>query len=106
MGANPRTLSGLSGMGDLVLTCTSNLSRNYTVGLRVGRGERIRDLLTGMNTVAEGIRTCRSVFSLAQQLEVEMPIVEQVYALLYTEKPAQQVVIDLLTRETKPEFSR
>ncbi len=106
MGANPQTLSGLSGMGDLVLTCTSNLSRNYTIGVRVGRGERIRDLLTGMTTVAEGVRTCRSVFSLARRLRIEMPIVEQVYGLLYAEKPAQQVVIDLLTRETKPEFSR
>jgi len=106
MGANPQTLPGLSGMGDLVLTCTSNLSRNYTVGVRVGRGEKIADLLAGMTTVAEGIRTCRSVFSLAQRLGVEMPIVEQVYALLYAEKPAQQIVTALLTRETKPEFAR
>ena len=106
MGANPQTLPGLSGMGDLVLTCTSNLSRNYTVGVRVGRGEKIADLLAGMTTVAEGIRTCRSVFSLAQRLGVEMPIVEQVYALLYAEKPAQQIVTALLTRGTKPEFAR
>ncbi len=106
MGADPKTLPGLSGMGDLVLTCTSNLSRNHTVGIRVGRGEKVADLLAGMITVAEGVRTCRSVFSLAQRLGVEMPIVEQVYALLYEEKPAQQVVIDLLTREAKPEFSR
>ncbi len=106
MGANPQTLSGLSGMGDLVLTCTSNLSRNYMVGVRVGRGERPTDLLAGMTTVAEGVRTSRSVFSLAQRLGIEMPIVEQVYALLYAEKPAHQVVIDLLTREAKPEFSR
>jgi len=106
MGANLQTLPGLSGMGDLVLTCTSNLSRNYTVGVRVGRGEKIADLLAGMTTVAEGIRTCRSVFSLAQRLGVEMPIVEQVHALLYAEKPAQQVVTSLLTREAKPEFAR
>ena len=105
MGANPQTLPGLSGMGDLVLTCTSNLSRNYTVGVRIGRGEKIADLLAGMTTVAEGIRTCRSVFSLAQRLGVEMPIVEQVHALLYAEKPAQQVVTSLLTREAKPEFA-
>ena len=105
MGATPKTLSGLSGVGDLVLTCTSNLSRNHTVGVRIGRGEKVADLLAGMTTVAEGIRTCRSVFSLAQRLGVEMPIIEQVHALLYAEKPAQQVVTDLLTRETKPEFS-
>jgi len=106
MGASSQTLSGLSGIGDLVLTCTSNLSRNYTVGLRLGRGEGVGDILTGATTVAEGVRTCRSVFSLAQRLGVEMPIVEQVYALLYGKKPARQVVIDLLTREAKPEFSR
>jgi glycerol-3-phosphate dehydrogenase (NAD(P)+) len=105
MGANPQTLSGLSGMGDLVLTCTSNLSRNYTVGLRFGRGEQVSDILAGMKTVAEGVRTCRSVFALAQRLGVDIPIVEQVCALLYSNKPAQQVVIDLLTREAKPEFS-
>ncbi|MBM4255625.1 MAG: NAD(P)-dependent glycerol-3-phosphate dehydrogenase [Deltaproteobacteria bacterium] len=105
MGATPQTLSGLAGMGDLVLTCTSTLSRNYTIGLRFGRGEQISDILAGMTTVAEGVRTCRSVFSLAQRLGVEMPIVEQVCALLYGNKPAQQVVTDLLTRETKPEFS-
>ena len=106
MGAHWQTLSGLAGMGDLVLTCTSNLSRNYTVGQRVGRGEKIGAILAGMQTVAEGVRTCRSVYALAQNLGVEMPIVEQVHALLYAEKPAQQVVTDLLTREAKPEFAR
>lgn len=106
LGANPQTLSGLSGVGDLVLTCTSNLSRNFTVGVRLGRSEQVGEIVTTMTTVAEGVRTCRSVFFLAQRLGVEMPIVEQVYALLYEEKPALQVVTDLLTREVKPEFSR
>jgi glycerol-3-phosphate dehydrogenase (NAD(P)+) len=104
IGAQPQTLSGLSGMGDLVLTCTSNLSRNHTVGVQLGQGEQIEKILQEMHTVAEGVRTCRSVFALAQRLEVEMPIVRQVYALLYEGKPPHQVVTDLLTREVKPEF--
>jgi glycerol-3-phosphate dehydrogenase (NAD(P)+) len=106
LGANPQTLSGLSGMGDLVLTCTSELSRNHSVGVRLGRGEQIPVILSSMPTIAEGVRTCRSVFSLARQLDIDMPIVEQVYALLYEGKPPSQVVTDLLTREVKPEFSR
>jgi len=105
MGAEPQTLSGLSGMGDLILTCTSDLSRNHGVGVRLGRGEKVTTVLQGMTMVAEGVRTCRSVFALAQQIEVEMPIVEQVYALLYTGKPSYQVVTDLLAREAKPEFA-
>lgn len=104
LGATAQTLSGLSGMGDLVLTCTSDLSRNHTVGIRIGRGEKISDILTSMTMVAEGVRTCRSVYALAQRLAIDMPIIEQVYALLYEEKSPQQVVVDLLTREAKPEF--
>ena len=106
MGASPQTLSGLSGIGDLVLTCTSDQSRNHMVGVKIGRGEKISNVLEKMAMVAEGVRTCRSVLFLAQRLGIEMPIVEQVYALLYAEKSPRQVVIDLLTREAKPEFSR
>jgi len=105
LGAEPQTLSGLSGIGDLVLTCTSNLSRNHGVGMRLGQGEGIATVLQGMTMVAEGVRTCRSVFALARRLGVEMPIVEQVYALLYTGKPPPLVVADLLARGAKPEFS-
>lgn len=104
LGAIPQTLSGLSGIGDLVLTCTSDLSRNHTVGVRIGRGEKISTILNSMTMVAEGVRTCRSVHALAQRLAIEMPIIEQVYALLYEEKSPQQVMVDLLTREPKPEF--
>ena len=106
LGAHPQTLSGLSGMGDLVLTCTSDLSRNYRVGLRLGQGERIQDVLAGMTTVAEGVHSCRSVFRLAQHRGVEMPIVEQVHALLYANKSPRHVVAALLAREVKPEFTR
>lgn len=104
MGAQPQTLSGLSGVGDLILTCTSDLSRNHMVGVRLGRGEHITGILREMHMVAEGVRTCRSVFSLAQRLQVDMPIVRHVYALLYEGKPPRQVVTELLTREVKPEF--
>jgi glycerol-3-phosphate dehydrogenase (NAD(P)+) len=105
MGGLSQTLSGLSGMGDLVLTCTSSLSRNYSVGTRLGKGEHIKDILHSMTMVAEGVRTCRSIYFLAQRFGVEMPIVEQVYALLYDAKSPRHVVADLLAREVKPEFT-
>jgi glycerol-3-phosphate dehydrogenase (NAD(P)+) len=104
LGADPRTLTGLAGMGDLVLTCTGDLSRNRSVGLRLGRGERIADILADMKMVAEGVRNAKSVCHLARKLEVEMPITEQMYLLLHEDKPARQVVADLMSRELKPEI--
>ncbi len=105
LGAEAQTLSGLSGMGDLILTCTSNLSRNYRVGVRLARGEQLTAIVQSLSMVAEGIRTSRSVFTLARRVAVEMPIVEQVHALLYEGKPCEKVLADLLDREMKPEFS-
>jgi glycerol-3-phosphate dehydrogenase (NAD(P)+) len=104
MGADPRTLAGLAGMGDLVLTCTGDLSRNRTVGLRLGRGERLSDILAEMKMVAEGVRNAKSVYHLARSLGVEMPIAEQMYLLLHEGKSARQVVVDLMTRDLKPEI--
>ena len=104
MGANPQTLSGLSGMGDLILTCTSDLSRNRTVGIRLGKGESLKSIQQSMNTIAEGIRNCQSILDLAQRLAVEMPIVEQIAALVYAGKRPTQVVADLLSRQKKAEF--
>lgn len=104
MGARAQTVSGLSGMGDLILTCTSDLSRNRNVGLRLGRGESLNAIQHSTTTVAEGIRNCRSVLELAQSLDVEMPIVEQTCALVHDRKPPTQVVTTLLSRQTKPEF--
>jgi len=104
LGADPRTLAGLAGMGDLVLTCTGDLSRNRTVGLRLGRGEKIADVLADMKMVAEGVRNAKSAWHLARKLEVEMPITEQMYGLLYEGKTAKQVVIDLMSRDLKPEI--
>jgi len=103
LGAHRHTLAGLSGLGDLVLTCTGDLSRNRSVGLRLGAGERLSDILAGMAEVAEGITNTRSVRDLARSVGVEMPITEQMYLLLYENKPPRQVVVDLMTRGLRPE---
>ena len=104
LGGERLTFMGLAGLGDLVLTCTGELSRNRTVGLRLGRGESLESILSGMRQVAEGVRSTRSVRDLARQTDVEMPIVEQVYEMLYHAKSPQVVVEELMTRESKPEF--
>ena len=104
MGGDPQTVSGLSGVGDMVLTCTGDLSRNRTVGLRIGRGERLADILNSMTMVAEGVRNSISVCALARQAGVEMPIAEQIRLMLHADKPAGQVVGDLMGRQAKPEF--
>jgi glycerol-3-phosphate dehydrogenase (NAD(P)+) len=104
MGADARTLAGLAGVGDLVLTCTSDLSRNRNVGFRLGRGEKLPDILSEMRMIAEGVRNAKSVYHLARKLDVEMPITEQIYLLLYEGKSARQVVVDLMARDLKPEI--
>ncbi len=103
LGADPRTLAGLSGLGDLVVTCTGDLSRNRSVGLRLGRGERLEDIVGGMTMVAEGVRNTRSVHELAGSIGVDMPITEQVYLLLYEGKSPRRVVGDLMTRQLRAE---
>lgn len=103
MGAQASTFAGLAGMGDLVLTCTGDLSRNRTVGMQLGQGKKLADILSGMRMVAEGVKTAESAYRLAGKLGVEMPITEQVYLVLYEDKPARQAVIDLMTRELKAE---
>lgn len=102
-GADPLTFSGLSGMGDLILTCTGSLSRNRTVGLELGRGKKLDEILKSMNMVAEGVKTTLSGFKLAQKRGVDMPILEQVYAILYQDKNCASAVKELLQRELKPE---
>ena len=103
-GANPLTLTGLAGMGDLVLTCTGGLSRNRTVGTKLGKGMTLDEILEDMNMVAEGIKTSKSVYDLSRQMEVEMPISEQVYLVLHEGKSTDQAVADLMARELKPEM--
>jgi glycerol-3-phosphate dehydrogenase (NAD(P)+) len=103
MGANPATFAGLAGMGDLVLTCTGDLSRNRTVGVELGRGKKLEDILSGMKMVAEGVKTTLSAYQLARKLGVEAPIIDQMYRILYEGKDARQAVADLMLRELKPE---
>jgi len=103
MGAEPLTFSGLGGLGDLVLTCTGDLSRNRTVGLKLGQGKKLSTILSEMNMVAEGVMTTRSAWNLASKIEVEMPILEQVYQVLYKDKPCNEAVSDLLSRSLKEE---
>ncbi len=103
-GANPLTLSGLAGMGDLVLTCTGELSRNRTVGLGLGRGQSLPEVLAGMKQVAEGVRTAKSVHDLAQKLSVEMPLHDAIYRILYENLPPRAALASLTSRELKSEF--
>jgi len=103
-GANPLTLSGLAGMGDLVLTCTGELSRNRTVGMALGKGRKLDEIVAEMNQVAEGVKTAVSAHDLARKAGVELPICEQVYCIAHENKPAKQAVMDLMTRELKAEF--
>ena len=103
MGANPLTFQGLSGMGDLVLTCTGDLSRNRRVGLELGRGRRLRDILADMNEVAEGVRTTRAACGLARRMGVEMPIAEVVQEVLDEKLDVRRAVAKLMTRQLKSE---
>ncbi|MBX7156606.1 MAG: NAD(P)H-dependent glycerol-3-phosphate dehydrogenase [Bacteriodetes bacterium] len=103
LGANPMTFSGLSGMGDLIVTCDSKHSRNRRVGEQIGRGKTLEQILSETQMVAEGVSTTESAYRLAQQHNVEMPIVEKVYEILFQNKPARQAVTELMTRESKRE---
>ncbi|MBU0484228.1 MAG: NAD(P)-dependent glycerol-3-phosphate dehydrogenase [Proteobacteria bacterium] len=104
MGASPHTFSGLAGMGDLVLTCTGDLSRNRTVGLKLGQGLKINDIVDHMDMVAEGVKTTWSAKKLADRFGVEMPILDQVYQVIYEDKPCNMAVISLLNRDQKDEI--
>ena len=102
-GANPLTLAGLGGLGDLVLTCTGDLSRNRRVGLGLGQGKTLQQILEELGQVAEGVVTTRSARNLARRTGVEMPITDQIFALLYEDKPVKDALRDLLGRERKAE---
>lgn len=103
MGANPLTLMGLAGIGDLVLTCTGNLSRNRRVGLALGQGRTLADVLAELGEVAEGVTTASSAHKLARKLGIDMPITEQVHAMLHEDKPAVQALMDLMGRQRRAE---
>ena len=104
MGAHPLTFSGLSGVGDLVLTCTGDLSRNRTVGFQLGQGRKIADILSEMRMVAEGVKTAQSVHFLAQRMAVDMPISELVYQVLFEDKEPALAVRELMERDLKHEL--
>lgn len=100
-GAKPLTLSGLAGVGDLVLTCTGSLSRNRSVGEELGKGRRLDEILEGMHMVAEGVRTTRSTLELNERLKVEMPIAEEVYRMLYEDLSPAEATSRLMGRSLK-----
>lgn len=103
LGAHHETFVGLTGLGDLVLTCTDNQSRNRRFGIAMGQGENREQAIKDIGQVVEGIATAREIYQLAQKFDVEMPITEQVYNVLYENVPAKQAVSELFNREPKPE---
>ena len=103
MGAQPRTFAGLSGIGDLIVTCMSRHSRNRYVGEQVGKGRKLDDVLKEMVMVAEGVASTRSVRDLALKHRVEMPIVESVYEMLFDGKDPHKATAELMTRHAKGE---
>jgi glycerol-3-phosphate dehydrogenase (NAD(P)+) len=102
-GASAETFSGLSGLGDLTVTCYSRLSRNRAFGERIGRGEKVEAILANTPSVAEGYPTARAAFQLARKLGIVTPIIDEVHAMLYQGKEVRQTVQDLMGREPKPE---
>jgi glycerol-3-phosphate dehydrogenase (NAD(P)+) len=103
MGARPETFSGLSGMGDLIVTCMSKHSRNRYVGEQIGRGKKLKDVLKSMEMVAEGVETSRSASKLAEKLNVETPITTEVYNILFEDKDPVKATTDLMNRDMKTE---
>ena len=104
LGADERTFSGLSGLGDLVLTCTGPLSRNYSVGVNLGKGMKLKEILSSTRSVAEGVATALSAYELSLKQGVEMPIVEQIHNVIYNEKAAADAVSMLMNRTLRSEF--
>ena len=104
LGANPLTFMGLAGMGDLILTCTGELSRNRNVGFALGQGRRLADVLGEMRMVAEGVETSRAAHALAQREGIEMPIVAEVHAVLFEDRSPRDAVVNLMQREPKAEI--
>lgn len=104
MGAQPRTFTGLAGVGDLVLTCTGDLSRNHTVGKKIGQGMKLKDVLADMRMVAEGVKTARSLYNLSRRLGVEMPISHAIYFILHEDLDPKDALHQLMTRDLRHEL--
>ncbi|MGK9370012.1 NAD(P)H-dependent glycerol-3-phosphate dehydrogenase [Melioribacter sp. Ez-97] len=103
LGARPETFSGLSGMGDLIVTCMSRHSRNRYVGEQIGRGKKLKDVLKSMKMVAEGVETSKAVHMLSQEHDIETPICSAVYKILFEERDPVKITYELMTRDMKPE---
>lgn len=104
LGAQKETFAGLAGIGDLITTCTSGYSRNRYVGEQLGQGKKLKDILKNMTMVAEGVKTTKAAYILAKKFNVNMPITEEVYKILYRNKSAKEAVLSLMMREPKPEI--
>ena len=105
LGANPRTFLGLGGVGDLFLTCSSDKSRNFSLGFKLGQGMNVNQALASLGSVAEGFTTAKAAHALALKLKFEMPISSEVYQVLYENKPVRESLMDLISRDAKAEFS-
>lgn len=103
LGANPSTLYGLSGMGDLIATCSSPLSRNYTVGSMLAKGKKINDILAELGSVAEGVKTSKAICELAKKLDLEVPVSNAIYEAVYTNITPQELLSKLMNRKLKEE---
>ena len=105
MGARPETFYGLSGLGDLVLTCTGDLSRNRQLGLKLGQGKSLNEITKNMKMIAEGITTVKSAYKLIQKLNIQASVMEETYNVLYRQKLPQKALYDLMEIEISREFS-
>jgi len=105
LGARPETFSGLSGMGDLVLTCTGDLSRNRTVGLKLGQGQSLKEIMSNMKMVAEGVKTVKSAYDLKKKFNLQASVIEETYHILYEDKSPSQALKDLLKVNITSEFA-
>ncbi len=103
LGANPSTLYGLSGMGDLIATCSSPMSRNYTVGSMLGKGKKIDDILRELGSVAEGVKTSKAICELAKKLDIEVPVSSAIYEAVYTDITPRELLDKLMNRKLKEE---
>lgn len=106
LGANPNTFFGLSGIGDLMTTCFSKHGRNLKVGRELGEGKKLSEILKGMEMVAEGVDSAESVYELSKRAGIELPIISEVYQILFKDKDAKQAVVDLLERDAREEWKQ
>lgn len=104
-GGKPSTMMGLAGIGDLVLTCTSTMSRNYTVGYRIAKGERLTDIMGSVKSLAEGVKTSKSVHTISMKLQLDLPLCDLVYEVLWEEKDLRAALLQFGSRPLMPEFN-